>query len=61
MGKRWHKKSGLCGRYETPKTRYAARAIAEFDAQCLRAAHPGLTFNVFRCSCGAWHVGKPVG
>lgn len=60
MSKRKRRKGGfICPRYKHGKLAYYSRAVAEYDRNILVSQYPDRRFEVFRCECGCWHIGKP--
>lgn len=58
MAKHRQAKGGFRKRYSSPKVRYTRLAVADFDRGVLQTKLPNEIVDVFRCACGAWHVGK---
>ena len=52
-------KDGACNRYTYPKASYHCLSVAMYDRDIMAAKYPDHTFQVFKCGCGAWHIGRP--
>lgn len=56
--KRRREKCGACELFPRPKTKYHCYNVAAHDCAIMRSRYPEYLFEVFKCACGCWHVGR---
>lgn len=51
-------KEGACQLFPRPKMKYHCRNVALHDLAMIQSRCPDYQFEVFKCRCGSWHIGR---